>query len=251
MNINLYYRRSSANTASNIRRYVERHSHHTVRLYNETVVPLSLPDIRWGVTFGGRVAESAINSIAVIRNGQRLAFSRLMEENGIRCVKYNRGEPRDADYPIMVRTILNSSEGNGIVVCRNRSEFLPHSNYWWSKWLNFSSEFGVHVLGGQIVRKFKKLPTDVDEVEFPIRNSTRGYRFSLSTKSLPKLDSFIESVQAVYPLSFGRYDVGWISNEKEWCLIESNTAPSLSHNANTLGAYCDYFIQEFTRKENK
>jgi len=32
-------------------------------------------------------------------------------------------------------------------------------------------------------------------------------------------------------------------------MIEANTAPSLSHNANTLKAYGDYFIQRFTSIE--
>ena len=200
-------------------------------------------------SYCSRASFGEINSTETIWNSQRTRFSTIMEDNRIRCVGYRTGVPEEDEYPVVVRTIMNASEGRGIVICKNQEEFTPYRGHWWSKWITFDSEFGVHVLGGQIARKFKKVPLEETEVEFPIRNSTKGYRFSLNSKEKPKLTKFIADVQKVFPLDFGRYDVGWIASESAWCMIEANTAPSLSHNANTLKAYGDYFIQRFTSIE--
>ena len=259
MNINLFNLKRLSNTAKIIQNYVQENSHHGISLYDEAFKfrrTYPLPHIRWGATFSirdwSKNADNldTINRSDVIAMSQRIRFSELMVNKGIRCIHYRRGMPSEDDYPVIVRTLLNASEGDGIVICRNQREFLPFSSNWWAKWVVFDSECGVHVLGGQIARKFKKVPIEIaDEIEFPIKNSTRGYRFSLMSKELPRLKAFIESVQAVYPLDFGRYDVGWIASESKWCLIEANTAPSLSHNANTLKAYCDYFIKIFLDRE--
>lgn len=201
---------------------------------------------RWGnsdpVNFGTEVDSSASDTIRV--SSAKNALSRVLTNSGVACVRFSNSEPDI--YPIVVRRTLSGMGGDGIVVCRNREEYQRYVGLHWSPWYKFSFELGVHVLGGSIARVFKKLPPmDSETEQFPIRNASRGYRFSLvSLDKYKKLPSFVDNFLSAFPVKYGRLDVGWDSVNETYRVIEFNSAPGLAENRNTLEAYGQYILEK-------
>jgi len=200
------------------------------------------PALRWGCSDSPTNGDSAHNSplhINVVAN--KLMFSSKLVENDIPHVRINRNTP--TRFPVAVRTNLHGSQGNGIVVCRNIAEFEQYSNNYWTEWHNFRREYGVHILGGEIVKVFKKVWGGIgDEPEFPLRNTTRGYRYSLISHEgrFERLRAYMRRLYDVIPISMCRFDVGKVEGTGEYLVIEGNTAPGLSENESTRQLYVEY-----------
>lgn len=135
-------------------------------------------------------------------------------------------------FPVVIRETLTSFGGDGIFVVTSIDEFKnfqQKANYW-SQWIPMESEFRVHVIGGKIVRIFKKECTTNDE--FPIRNS-KNCSFSLRENfdSFPKLQTVIENISNTLPKNtFYGLDIGYNKQKKQYTIIEANTAPGLNNN---------------------
>jgi hypothetical protein len=180
-----------------------------------------------------------------------------MENLSIPHVEYFNGEPER--YPVCIRTILNGHGGEGIVIARNWEEWDPYDDCNWSYWYKFEYELGVHLLGGNVVRIFKKVLTggvtpgldDIDDdPEFPIRNSERGWHFSLRNPSIyPKLHALTEMFYERFPIEFTRLDIGWDSVAHIYRIIEANSAPGMTENANTASAYIEFLKERIVRNE--
>ena len=212
------------------------------RVYAKTSPENYSPLVRWGNVDSIFSEECLHNSPIAIKLAHRLSFSRLLAENSLGSLIYSKGIPEK--FPVVVRKLLSSSEGRGIVVCENLEEFLPYKDYFWSQYIDFSSEFGVHVLGGEFSTCFRKVwDGENEESKYPIRNSKKGYRFKRvnAESNYPKLIQYVNSVLEVFPISFGRFDLGY-SKENGYVAIEFNSAPSLINNTNTLQMYGDFFL---------
>lgn len=189
------------------------------------------------------VPDTEYNSKSFIRMcGNKLETARLLSEHDFNCIEFNRGNPDY--YPVVIRKIMNGQGGSGIVVCRNIEEFNREngSNHYWSYYLNFSSEYRVHVTGNNIVRIFKKvLRSGQQETEFPIRNLER-YDFSLRSdiNAFPKITQLVTRMSSIFPHNFYALDIGMY--EGNAVIIEINSGPGLSEN--TAGYYADYLIHE-------
>ena len=223
-----------------LKKYLNSKSKHTFEISLETNLK---PDIRWGVSGGSFKTDTEFNNPNLIQaSGSKPRFSAFLTENGIPCVHFSKGNP--TNYPVAVRTILNGHGGEGIVICRNEKEFLKYSGEYWTKWYTFGIELGVHILGGEIAKVFKKIPGNGIEEEYPIRNTERGYHFSLvSLEKYTKLSMYIEQFYKVFPIQFGRLDVGWDSENKLYRIIECNSAPALSSNVDTLTKYGEFLLE--------
>ena len=116
----------------------------------------------------------------------------------------------------------------------------------WTYWYDFKFELGVHILGGEIVKVFKKLRNDeLEEEKFPIRNTQRGYHFSLRENWKERyrgLEKFVKKLYEIIPIKFARLDIGY--DNDGYRLIEINSAPDLSQNQNTLNLYANYLVKE-------
>lgn len=210
--------------------------------------------LRWGNSDGVEEAidsidprETGLNTKAlIIVAGSKLGFSSLMRKHEIPAVYLNRGQPER--FPVFVRKYLNRGGGLGIEVCRTNEEYAPlaASGYYWSYYHPFSTELGVHILGGKIVKIFKKIwEKDEPEAEFPIRNTQHDYSFSVRPlEKYPKLFSFWDSVREIFPIQFGRADIGWDEVDKKWRIIEFNSAPDLTQNSNTFQMYMSYLKEK-------
>ena len=89
------------------------------------------PLIRWGNSSGRFGNDTRYNDpLAIYVCGNKLRFSRFCIDNGISALEYNYGIPER--YPVVVRTLLQASNGSGIVVCENDAEFDNYKTFPWS-----------------------------------------------------------------------------------------------------------------------
>jgi hypothetical protein len=208
-------------------------------------VPMrTAPSIRWGNSHGEYESDTEFNNRRGIRiAGNKLAFSNFLSNKNTPFVEINSGTPKK--YPVIVRTILNGSEGDGIVICRNTDEFMPYVNYNWSYFYKFQYELGVHMLGGSVKKVFKKVWIgESSEPEIPIRNMHKGYHFKkVRPENFEKLHPFVRQFYSDFYLEFCRMDVGWDQENHCYRLIEVNTAPSLSNNEDTLDLYANFIAE--------
>ncbi len=204
------------------------------------------PVIRWGNGQHFFNLDTSFNSReSIVTCGSKARFSSVLSRAGIPHVEYHSNEVPER-FPVVIRTVLNGHGGEGIVICRTREEFVRNYNHsTWSYWYNFDFELGVHILNGRVERVFKKVwKNDSAEPEFPIRNTDKGYNFSLKEgEKYPKLQVIVDSFYRVVPLAMGRLDIAWDKLNKTYRIIEANSAPSLSENVNTLNMYSDFLLR--------
>ena len=215
------------------------------------------PVIRWGS------GESLTNSCADIsmynsrdfisHSANKATLSDLMVRLDIPCIQLHKLYETSLDtpgypssYPVVVRDTVTGFGGSGIHLVMNENGYHSFRYKYYSYWRDLRPELGVHIFNGKIIRLFKKKPDEslLGEEEFPIRNASRGYHFSLvDVNNYPKLIPFIENFYEKFPIMFGRMDVGWDYNEKLYRVIEFNTAPCLTNNPDTLEAYTNAFME--------
>jgi hypothetical protein len=221
------------------------------KIYKEETVgvvtspPYNYLQVRWGTSMYPVLKDTNYNSPDSIRSvGNKLLFSMGMEKAKIPHVELVRGSKPDR-FPVVVRTVLNRGGGIGMEVCENSEQFAPYKEYPWSYWYNFSTEVGVHLLGGIPRRIFKKVRVEgLEQEKFPRRNTNNGYTFSLIKQDkYPKLLQFCEEFYAAFPIQMGRADIGWDSDAKSWRIIEFNSAPDLTQNQNTLEMYAQFLAE--------
>lgn len=176
--------------------------------------------------------------------GNKLRLSEFLKEKDFPHVELEP-EKYPNEFPVIIRTELNAGGGIGIKVVEDKETYHLYRDYSWSKWYDFKFELGVHVLGGNIARVFKKVRNEgLEEEKYPIRNSQNGYSFKLRNvekyRGLPK---FVEKLYEIFPIKFARLDIGF-SEDHGWKLIEINSAPDLSQNKNTLDMYTNFLYEE-------
>ena len=204
------------------------------------------PMIRWG---SGELLTNTPTNISsgnsyefIAHSSNKLLFSDIMERLNIPCINICTGIPEW--FPVVIRRTLTGYGGAGTSLCRNIDEWAEFGDYYWSYWRDLRPELGVHIFNGKIIRLFKKVSDQfMDPEEFPIRNASRGYHFSLvDVNNYPKLIPFVENFYDKFPIMFGRMDIGWDYDEKLYRVIEFNTAPCLTNNPDTLEAYTNSFV---------
>lgn len=105
--------------------------------------------------------------------------------------------------------------------------------------------WGYICWGGKIVKLFKKIKAEGNEDDFPIRNVKNGYHYQLrNLEKYKKLPKYMDKVFEVFPIQMSRFDVGWDKANKTYRIIESNSAPILLDNPNTLSLYGDFLITQ-------
>jgi hypothetical protein len=207
------------------------------------------PVIRWGNSMPGShyITDSGMNSKEIIGIcSNKLRFHSAMEALNIPHVEILSGTPDN--YPIVIRHNLEGARGIGIEIDSDGSIFnTQRGRVYWSYWRNFSTEFGVHFFNGEIIRAFRKIREEGQgEERFPIRNSERGYKFSLVdlvSNPKPKLSELLQNFINKFGMMYGRIDVGWNADSHIWEIIEANSAPSLAENENTASLYIEKFRQ--------
>lgn len=205
--------------------------------------------IRYGNSrYGDIVGNTECNPIATIMMaGNKLSLSNFLKNREFPHVEYFRNVPER--FPIVARDELNRGGGVGIRIVENKDQYMNGNPVLdWTYWYNFKFELGVHILGGEIVRVFKKIREEgLEEEKFPIKNTQRGYKFSFRSnwkESYTGLSKFVKKLYELVPIQFARLDVGFDSNSGGYRLIEINSAPDLSQNRNTLDLYAEFLAKK-------
>jgi hypothetical protein len=224
-------------------------------LVGEEIEVRTIPDnryriiIRYGNSTSTVNATNNYNSPEHIRiAGNKLRLSQFLMEKEFPQLEVDNDLPDK--YPIVVRTELNRGGGIGIEICESESEFREKFIYrhYWTPWYNFQFELGVHILGGEIARVFKKVRSEeLEEEKYPIKNTQRGYNFKLRENWKERyrgLDKFVAKLYEIFPIQFARLDVGYDKETGGYRLIEINSAPDLSQNHNTLELYAKFLAKK-------
>jgi glutathione synthase/RimK-type ligase-like ATP-grasp enzyme len=181
-----------------------------------------------------------LNTLEVIRTcSNKLNFSQLMQEEKIYSPIFYKGVPKESQYPVIVRTTLNSYGGKGMILVENSGDF-HYSNVWWTPFIQTQFELRVHVLGGKIIRMFKK-----EDGESYIRTSNNGWHFSLKeNKDYPKVSLVVQKICEIprFANAFFALDLGWDSKKKQYLVFEANSAPGL--NEHTANLYAQYILNK-------
>lgn len=187
------------------------------------------------------------NSEYIRMAGNKLRLSKFLMEKEFPQLEIDNDLPDK--FPVVVRKELNRGGGIGIEICESGEEFKEKFiyNYYWTPWYNFQFELGVHILGGEIVRVFKKVrEVGLDEEKYPIKNTQRGYSFKLRENWQERykgLEKFVKELYEIFPIQFARLDVGYDKETGGYRLIEINSAPDLSQNHNTLDLYAKFLAE--------
>lgn len=205
--------------------------------------------IRYGNSrYADTIGNCEYNPVALIRMaGNKLSLSKFLAQKDFSHIQLVDGDfPEQEDYPICIRHELNRGGGVGIEILENPPVYAQNIDVW-STWYNFQFELGVHILGGNIVRVFKKVRGDeLEEEKYPIRNTQRGYSFKLRNNWKERytgLEKFVDELYKLIPIQFARLDIGYDKETGGYRLIEINSAPDLSQNPNTLELYARFLAE--------
>lgn len=211
------------------------------------------PFIRYGSADDVKVPDTGYNSQAFVRlASNKSAFAKTMKDANIYSPIYYQATMPDK-YPVLIRKTLNSSGGKGIVVCPDKTIFDANwaNTYVWTPFIKTQFELRVHVVGGQVVKVFKKRYVGVDgqeegeelkEPALPIRNLDRGYHYS--ARDIDTYPKVLELVAALGPVLVGKFytlDIGWDKAKKQYFVFEANSGSGL--NTQTVELYADYLAR--------
>lgn len=211
----------------------------TINKINKGISPI----IRWGNSQNNGNNDTEYNSIEVIKTvSNKLLFSEFCKGEGIPQLTLYRGIPEK--YPVFVRTLLNSYGGRGIEIINSDEEYEKLQEHPFSYFVKFDFELRCHVLNGEIVKIFKKIPPDgMEEKEFPIRNQDNGYHFSLrNIDKYPKARDICHFLYEKLNIKFCGVDLGYDPTSKDYTIIEVNSCPGL--NEETSKIYAEFLYRE-------
>jgi glutathione synthase/RimK-type ligase-like ATP-grasp enzyme len=203
--------------------------------------------INWGASdspFNGARVANQPNSIEAASN--KLTCFRAMSEGGVRVPQFwtNRRDIPDDAFPVMCRTVLQGSEGRGIVVANNRNELVDAPLY--TKYVKKQDEYRIHVMrrpgaAPRVISKQRKAKRNgVENADFKVRNLANGFVFVREGVN-PPADVEAQAIAAVEAtgLAFGAVDVIWNARRGEAYVLEINTAPGLE--GQTVEDYANAF----------
>jgi hypothetical protein len=144
-------------------------------------------------------------------------------------------------FPVLVRSTLTGSGSKGIYPVTSLKELQDMDiNWWWTPYYQLTREYRVHVVGGKIIKCFcKNFDGEIDSTGIIIRNNDNSH-FSLVDIENPdkyqKLRAIVyrllESLKGKFGVGvenlFFALDLGFGKNEREYILIEGNSAPGLN-----------------------
>ncbi len=208
--------------------------------------------VRYGASSGVNCGDTDFNSPDFINLvSHKLRFSNAIKDKFATPEFVRDREPRDDEFPIVIRQQLCGFGGKGIIMCPDRETFDTNWNGdYWTSFVKTTNEYRVHVLGGNVGRLFKKIRIRIngvrpDEDEFPIRTGRSGdYRFSLRNNSneFPDLTELTRQLHDEIGGHIYALDVGRLPDNEGWFIFEANSAPGL--NRNTATAYAKYLVEQ-------
>lgn len=248
----ILYNTISATTARDIRTQLEEKTGRRIYL-RTTSHPRFPPIIRYGNHEGNYRNDTQYNSKEFVYGCCNKELTSLfLANNHINCPVFHSisvpADSVDVTYPCLVRTTMFGHGGQGIHIIHNIDEFnrVWRPGYRWTPYVRLSSEYRVLVFDGVPFRIFKKVREDgLDNEELPIRNISKGYRFSLrELDKFPNMLEFINTKMNMLTPGFYGLDIGKISDTEDFLVLELNSAPGL--NPNTTEMLVDRLIEKLS-----
>ena len=212
--------------------------------------------------YGGSIMvpglDSGLNSVERIAClGNKSSFARAISgpDKPYEVPVFHVQSNEPTEFPVLVRETLTGYGGVGIHIVHNIEEFnaIWRRGWWWVHYYQFTSEYRVHVAGGRVLRVFEKVRSEgLETEEFPIRNSDRGYHFSLVERPRfgESIRRAVESICSIPMFSQGFFALdmgGIVGSQREnrparLIIIEGNSAPGLTENDTTADMYAGYIV---------
>jgi hypothetical protein len=198
--------------------------------------------IRYGNPLGR--FSTQYNTCDFIRlTSSKNTFSKKLQEVGLYTPSFYTSTI-NISFPACIRETLHGFRGQGIHIAETQEIFnaLWKNGFYWTPFINLDFELRVHVLGGKMLKVFKKVwEKEDEEPQFPIRTSAE-YNFSLrSFENYPRLLALENPLNILLGENcFYALDVGWYRREGKYFILEANSAPGL--NSETAKLYAEFLI---------
>lgn len=137
------------------------------------------------------------------------------------------GEWLRDDYTVMARSRLTGHSGEGIIILE-RGHNIPIVPLY-TKYVKKKHEYRIHIMQDRVFyMQQKRKRTDVDEVDYRIRNHAGGFVYCNQNID-PPFDVTDQAQKAMRDigLDFGAVDVIYNEHEGKAYVLEINTAPGL------------------------
>jgi len=141
-------------------------------------------------------------------------------------------------FPVLVRSTLTGQGSEGIYPVKTLDELSKIDTNWhWVPYYNLKNEYRVHVVCGEIVKVFRKKFEGESEDGIIIRNNSNSHFSLVNTNKdgeFVKLKLVVSTLVEELTAKFNNYklffalDIGWGQNEREYIILEANSAPGLN-----------------------
>lgn len=128
---------------------------------------------------------------------------------------------------VVCRTLLNASEGRGIVLASKASELVEAPLY--VSYVPKKDEYRVHIFDGEVIDVQKKVwKREHPNPNWEIRNHRNGFIYTRTDLNPPEaVQEVAQLAFSAFSIDFGAVDVIWTENKKRALALEINTAPGL------------------------
>lgn len=199
------------------------------------------------INWGGRPTypvEYLNNPMAVGLASDKLRSLTVLSQNGVPVVPFTTSQAearewRETGSFVYSRTLLNASEGRGIVVTGPfEGEDVPYAPLY-TKYIGRNTEYRVHVFREEVIDFAQKKKRRGEEADQMVKSHSNGWIFAREEVVIltEALEASIQAV-SVLGLDFGAVDVLAGSNGSVY-VLEVNTAPGLE--GTTLRRYAEAF----------
>lgn len=169
--------------------------------------------------------------------------------NNVPCPPWTTSKETAASWiddgkSVVCRTSVTSHSGNGIVFADTKEQLEQVTAPLYTQYIKKKKEFRVHVFKGTVIDvQEKRRNTDVENVDYRIRNHAGGFVFCRDSISEPSsLRSVANQAVSALGLDFGAVDIIWNEKQDACYALEVNTAPGLE--GSTLTAYTNAFKKD-------
>lgn len=141
---------------------------------------------------------------------------------------------------IVVRTLIDSSEGRGITIC-NREDLTQQAPLY-TAYIPKKKEYRVHVFDSKVIdTQEKRRRGGQDNKEFQVRNTANGYVFCRDNVQ-PPVDCSPVALAAVAALgrTYGAVDIIWNEKQNKCFVLEVNSRPGMQ--GTTVKKYADAIV---------
>jgi len=163
----------------------------------------------------------------------------LFSANQIQCPVWTtqQGVAGTWEGDICARTLTNSSQGKGLVIC-NRDTLVPAPLY--TQYVKKKYEFRTQVFEGQALRTTIKLKKrDAERQTTQIRNLSNGFIFANVPDNLAAVKQQVEELAiracAAVGYRYGAVDIVYNEHHGQAYVLEVNSAPAME--GTTLEVY--------------